>query len=291
MIAPYRSLLFVPGHRADRIPKAVASGADAVILDLEDAVAPEAKQDARDAVAAALAQFSTSSVGLIVRPNALDTEWYPDDLASVVREGATALLLPKLFDRDDVIRWDALIAAAELRAGLPVGSVPVIASFETARSLVNVDEIVSAPRVAGVLAAAARNADISREVGFEWTPEGEETLYLRSRVVLAARAAGVRCITVGLWQEIHNLDGLADFAAANRRLGFTGQVLIHPSHVDAVNTRFGLSDEEREYLTELVAAFDAARAAGHSSTNYRGEHIDLAHAVYARALLSLSSSS
>jgi citrate lyase subunit beta/citryl-CoA lyase len=139
------------------------------------------------------------------------------------------------------------------------------------------------------MAAAAKDADVSREVGFTWTPEGQETLYLRSRVVLAARAAGLRSIVLGLWQEVRNLDGLRAFAVANHGLGYTGQVLIHPAHAPVANEEYGLSSYMRDYYEGLVAAFEQGQREGHGAVSYRGDHIDLAHANHARQALALAS--
>lgn len=285
---PVRSLLFVPGHRRSMIDKALASKADAVILDLEDAVPETEKQLARDTVADVLRDSAGSGPQILVRPNALDTEHFGRDIAAVTDSALTAFLLPKLFSHDDVVRFDALVTAAEIAAGIDRGTVGLFPSLETAASISKVDEILAGPRVVGVMAAAARNADVSREVGFTWSAEGLETLYLRSKVVVAARAAGLKVIVLGLWQEVDNLDGLARFAEDNSALGYTGQVLIHPKHIDTVNDVYGISDDEADYYRGLVAAFDDGAARGLGAVTYKGEHIDLAHANHARQLLTLA---
>ena len=187
-----------------------------------------------------------------------------------------------------MVRFDALVTAAEIANGVRRGSIELMPSLETASSISKVDEILSGPRVAGVMAAAAKDADVSREVGFSWTPEGAETLYLRSKVVLAARTAGVRCIVLGLWQEVRNLEGLRIFAQDNHRLGYTGQVIIHPTHAPVANEEYGLSDQQREYYRGLIAAFEDGQANGHGAVSYGGEHIDLAHAAHAREALAVA---
>ena len=218
---PVRSLLFVPGHKKDWIVKALNSEADAIIIDLEDAVPQDLKEQARQNAKEILDEYPDSEATIVIRPNALDTVHFGADIAAVTHHNLTAFLLPKLFGRDDVVRFDALVSAAEIAQGLGPGHVELIPSLETAASISKVDEILTGPRVGGVMAAAARDADVSREVGFTWTPEGLETLYLRSKVVLAARAAGIRCIVLGLWQEVRNLDGLRTFAEDNARVGYT----------------------------------------------------------------------
>lgn len=282
---PYRSLLFVPGHKADWADKAIRAGAHALILDLEDAVPTEAKDEGRAAVAQTVDRLSTGSTGMVVRVNALDTAWFARDIAEVVRPGLTALLLPKIYGRDDIIAFDALVTAAEVKRGLPRGSIGLIPSLETARSLTAVEEIAAAPRVVSLMAAAAKDADISREVGFRWTATGLETLYLRSRIVLAARAAGIEHVVLGLWQDVSDVDGLRAFAEANRDLGFGGQVLIHPSHVDIANEVYGPSEAELERLRRLVTAYEGGAAHGQGAVTFEGEHIDLAHVQNARHVL------
>jgi len=279
-----RSVLFVPGHKADWIGKALASPADAIIIDLEDAV-PEAdkataRQNARDAILA-----YEGDTRILVRVNGLDTPDFGEDALAVAVPGLTAFLLPMLRTRDDVVAYDAVITAGELRNGVPRGTIEVVPSFETAESIARADDIIAGPRVGGVMAAAAKDADIARSVGFRWTAGGLETLYLRSRIVVSARAAGLEMIVLGLWQDVRDLDGLRTFARDNAGLGFTGQVLIHPSHAAVVNDEYGLSDERVAYYQRLVAAFEDGVRAGHGAVSFEGEHIDLAHANNARALL------
>lgn len=285
---PSRSVLFVPGHKRDWIDKAIASGADAIIIDLEDSVPEESKQLARDNARDAIGVHRDGSTAVWVRPNALDTVHFAADVLAVSVDGLEALLLPKLFGRDDVVRFDALVTAAEVTNGVERGSISLVPSLETAASIDKVEEILHAPRVAGVMAAAAKDADVSREVGFVWSAGGIETLYLRSRIVVAARAAGLRVIVLGLWQEVHNIDGLREFATANRALGFTGQVLIHPSHAAVSNEVYGVSAAQRSYYERLISAFEAAQRAGNGAVDFEGEHVDLAHANHARAVLAVA---
>ncbi|MDI2030159.1 CoA ester lyase [Saccharopolyspora sp. TS4A08] len=285
---PYRSLLFVPGHKPDWADKGIRAGAHALILDLEDAVPAEAKDEARTATAATIDRLAGGRTGLVVRVNPLETDLFGKDVAAVVRPGLTALLLPKVYGRDDVLAYDALVTAAEIERGLPRGSVGLIPSLETARSLTNVDEIASAPRVVSLMAAAAKDADISREVGFTWSPGGLETLYLRSKVVLAARSAGLAHVVLGLWQDLRDLDGLRAFARANHDLGFGGQVVIHPSHVGPVNETYTPGAAELDRLRRLVEAYEAGAREGQGAVMFEGEHIDLAHAQNARSALALA---
>ena len=221
-----RTLLFVPGHKSDWIQKALASQADAIIIDLEDAVPEDSKELARKNAVEVISHSNEKPV--FVRPNALDTPHFAADVLAVARTGLDGLVLPKLYGRDDVIRFDALITAGEITNKAIRGSIEVIPCLETAASIHQVDEILTAPRVAGIMAAAAKDGDVAREVGFTWTQQGMETLYFRSKVVLSARAAGIRFIVLGLWQDIHDLDGLNSFAQVND--------LAHANHARALLT-------------------------------------------------------
>ncbi|MEU8251211.1 CoA ester lyase [Nonomuraea sp. NPDC048916] len=286
---PYKSLLFVPGHRGDWVDKAVRAGTDAVILDLEDAVPEHLKAEARQTVAESVARLHAEhpEVGVLVRPNALGTPHVGRDLAAVVRPGLDALLLPMIYTAEDVVRYDALVGYFESEQdGLDAGSVHLVPTLETARSVANCEELaVATPRVASLLVAAAKGADIAREIGFEWTLEGLETLHLRSRALIACRAAGITHPICGIWQDVSDLDGLAVFSAQNHRLGFRGQVLLHPSHVRTINATYGLDEQELDRYRRMVAAFEAAEAEGRAAVLFEGEHIDIAHVQTARRLL------
>lgn len=278
-----RSALFVPGHKSDWIAKAIRSEADAVIIDLEDSVPAAEKEQARGNARAALASHPEATI--LVRPNGLASEHCAVDLAEVAQERLAGLLLPMLTGRDDVVRFDALITAGEIANGVPRGTTGVLASFETAAAISAVEQIVSAPRVSGVMAAAAKDADVSRSVGFRWSRQGLETLYLRSKILLAARAAGIETILLGLWQDVRDLEGLRAFAQDNAALGYTGQVIIHPTHARVANEEYGLSPAQIAYYRDLIAAFENGTRQGHGAVSFHGEHIDLAHAENARAQL------
>jgi citrate lyase subunit beta / citryl-CoA lyase len=135
-----------------------------------------------------------------------------------------------------------------------------------------------------------RDADAARAVGYTFTPEGLETLYIRSRVVLESRAAGLEHPICGLWQDIGDLDGLRRFAEQNRGLGYRGQLVIHPSHVPVVTEVFGISASEISFYRGMISAFDAAVAEGRAAVEYAGQHIDYAHVKTAREKLRLSDS-
>lgn len=287
---PMRSLLFVPGHREGWPEKALASGVDGVILDLEDSVPLALKSQARGIVAASIRMLSQQKrrVGIYVRLNALESGVAGDDIEEVAIEGLDGFVLPKTYGARDVIEFDALVTHYERRNQLIAGSVEFILSLETAQAYAACEEMISAsPRVATLFAGTAKDADVSRSIGFEFTPAGLETLYLRSRAVLAVRAAGLSHPLVGLWQDLKDLEGARRFSEQNRQLGFRGQVLIHPSHVAIANEMFTPSAQDVAFYSGMISAFETAEKAGVAAILYEGHHIDYAHVKTARAVLAL----
>ncbi|TGN79409.1 CoA ester lyase [Streptomyces bauhiniae] len=288
---PYRSMLFVPGHKPTWAEKAIATGADAVILDLEDSVPATDKTDARKTVRETIGRLRAQDVraDVWVRPNSVDSGLFGADVEQVVTEGLAGLFLPKVFTAEEIVRIDAVVSHIEEREGIERGSVGLIVSYETAVSMAHCEEIAAAsPRVVSLLGATGPSADVGRELGFEFTPEGFETLYLRSRIVLAARAAGLHHPVAGVWQDITDLDGLRKFAVDNRGLGYRGLVLIHPSHVAVANEVFTPEPETVDHYRRMIAAFREAEAGGSGAVTFEGQHIDLAHARTAQGVIDLA---
>ncbi|MBN9742712.1 CoA ester lyase [Amycolatopsis sp. A1MSW2902] len=288
---PYRSMLFVPGHKASWADKAVASGADAVILDLEDSVPVADKAAARETVRETIGRLREQGVraDVWVRPNPLDTGLFGADAEAVLVPGLAGLFLPKVFTAEDVVRIDAVVSHLEQREGIDAGSVGLFITFETAVSIAHCEEIAQAtPRVASLLGATGPNADVGRELGFEFTAEGLETLYTRSRIVLAARAAGLHHPMTGVWQDIKNLDGFRRFAEDSRKLGYRGMVCIHPSHVAASNEIFTPDPKTVDHCRRMIEAFRAAEAKGSAAVDFEGQHIDIAHVKTAEGVLALA---
>jgi citrate lyase subunit beta / citryl-CoA lyase len=283
MIGPYRSLLFVPGHKTDWVDKAINTGADAVVLDLEDAVPQDEKEGARVLVRESIERVrkTNSDVGLLVRVNGLATRQTGADLEAVVGPGLDGVFAPKIEHATDVLRYDALLDHFEHRNG--VSGLQYVIPVETVPAIQNCREIaLASPRVGAMIGPTAEHADIAREVGFEFTPEGLETLYLRSRVLLACREAGIHALTA-LWERLEDLDGLRAFAEFGRQLGFRGMIAIHPRHVAVINEVFSPTAEQIEFYQGMVTAYEQAAAAGQGALRYRGLHIDKAH--YDKAVL------
>ena len=273
----YRSILFVPGHRPNWVEKAVGADADCVVLDLEDSVPAAEKAGARALVAESIRRVRETNpdVGLFVRVNPLATRLTGGDLEEVVVPGLTGIFAPKIERATDVLQYDALLDHFEERNG--VTGLEYIVPVETVQAIQNCREVaLASPRVGAMIGPSAEHADIARAVGYEWTPEGLETLYLRSRVLLACREAGIHALT-GLWEDLENLDGLREFAVRGRQLGFRGMIAIHPSHVATLNEVFSASAEDIAFYEGLAKAYEAAAADGTGALRYRGLHIDKAH--------------
>lgn len=279
---PYRSILFVPAHKPDWARKALGAGADCIVLDLEDSVPGDQKESSRQSVRATLAELraESDSVGLFVRPNALDTGMAGADLEAVVCAELDGLFTPKVRTATDVIRWETLIDWFEVRNS---GSgLEMIVPVEMVDAITNCFEIAGAShRVGAMIGPTSEHADIARAVGYRQSRGGSETLYLRSRILLACRQFGLHPLT-GLWEDLGDLNGLREFSDYGLQLGFRGQVLIHPSHVPVVHEVYTPSDDEVAYYENMVATMDRAVTEGHGAVRFRGSHIDLAHAQKAR---------
>ena len=268
-----RSLLFVPGDRPERFAKAAGSGADAIILDLEDSVAPSAKPAAREAVAAYLAQ--PAEVIRFVRVNPLGSEGLDADL--VAARGADGVMLPKAEGAKDV---------AGLAERMGEGLVPILpVATETPRAIFALGgyEVV-AERLAGLTwgaedLPAAIGASAARESDGRYTPPYE---VVRTLALMGAHAAGVAAIET-VYPAIRDAEGLATYAARGARDGFTGMMAIHPSQVSAINAAFTPSDEALADARAIVAAFAASPGAG--ALQLDGRMIDAPHLKQAQALL------
>lgn len=279
----HRSWIFVPGHRESMLAKVPGMAADCVILDLEDSVPPADKEPARALVGSRIAELGATR-RLYVRVNKSRHLYSLDDLLAVVRPGLAGIVLAMPEGPEDVALAAALIGEAEDRNGVAEGSVRIVPALETPRGLQLAHECALHPRVEALIGAYAKGADLERAMGFEWSEAGTEALYMKSRVVMACRAAGKLPIG-GIWQQVHDLDGLKRHAEADRRLGFAGTTMLHPSGADVVNGVFGYSADQLVHFRALVAAYEAAQAAGKGSIMFAGEHIDRAHAETARAAL------
>ena len=288
---PYRSALFVPGNRAAWMEKAIGYGADCLILDLEDSVPDQEKVAARPLVKAAIASLKARGQAVNVRINGFATGLTFDDLEGVLCPELDGVALPKVETVADMRELDALLTHLEQRMGIPPGTIETPLGCETAAAMRNTYEIAtSCPRVKRVTLAAGPGGDAARAIGYLWSKEGTETLYLRSKTVLDCRAAGIQYPTVSSWWNIKDLEGLEKDARWNRQLGFRGQTVMHPSHVPIVNRVFTPSAEEIAYFEGLIQAMEDARKRGIAAVTYKGDMVDEAMVKTAREMLALARS-
>jgi citrate lyase subunit beta/citryl-CoA lyase len=272
--------MFVPGHKRSWYEKAVTSGADAVIFDLEDAVPGKHKAEARAIVGDFLAApLSDPHPDLFVRINGPDDERGDLDLRAVCQPGLSGVMVPKVRAATEVARVGAVLDFLErTSAELPAQPWEIVVTFETAQAVAHATTIsMASPRIKAVLGATAEGADINRALGYEFTPEGLETLYLRSHLLLAARQRDDIQPVCGLWQRVRDIEGLRRFLLGNRALGYTGSMLIHPSHVPVANEVFGLTESERRELEAVIDTYRSAADRGDGAVIFEGRHIDLAH--------------
>jgi citrate lyase subunit beta/citryl-CoA lyase len=264
-----RSFLFAPGSDDHKLRHALASAADAVIADLEDAVTPTMKTAARQRVADAYSEGTDRPGQKLVRVNAVGTEWHEDDLAMIAGLDVDGVVLPKATARG------ATAVAAAL-------SVPIIAIVETAEGLRGAYAIAGSPSVVGLILGAV---DLGVALGLEPRPDGQELLYARSSVVVDSAAAGLRGPIDRVWLDVRDPTGLVRDCALARSLGFRGKACVHPDQVEIVNVAFSPSERELERAREVVTAFEQAERAGSGVIALGGEMIDLPVVERARRLI------
>nr|WP_314482051.1 CoA ester lyase [uncultured Pseudomonas sp.] len=286
---PVRSFLFVPGNKPTWIEKSITAKADALILDLEDSVPSDMKEEARSIVKSKLAWLAEHKQRTWVRINRSPHLYDFDDILAVVGPHIEGIFISKPVGPEDIDTVSAMLSEAEYRNGVAIGTTRVIPLLETARALQFAYEIALRDRVPAIVGATAKNADVARALHTVWSAEGRESQYFKSRIVMAARAAGKLPIG-GVWQQVHDLEGLQDAATRDHALGMSGELILHPSNAAIVNAVYSPSPEQVEFYRGMIAALEKAQAEGRASTIYDGEHIDIAHAKTAREIIALAQS-
>jgi citrate lyase subunit beta / citryl-CoA lyase len=277
-----RSLLFVPGHRREMIAQAAAAGADAVILDLEDGVAPGEKDAARRTVAAALDGSLPEHLVIFVRVNSTGSGLLDADLRGAARARMDGVCLPKCDSPADVQALAARLLTVEDRLGLPRGRLRILALIETTRGVQNAAAVArESPRVWGVVFGAE---DFTADAGLPRTREGTELAPARTAVSLAAHAAGVEAID-GIFADFRDDAGLAADTAEARRLGYTGKTVIHPAQIAPVHRVLAPAADEIAKARRIVDAFEQAEAAGSGIVVVDGAMVDRPVAVRAQRVL------
>lgn len=277
---PLRALLFAPGNHPRKLEKVGGFGADAIVLDLEDAVADAEKEASRETVRGALPTYSGRTV-VFVRVNGPETGRMEDDARALVCADLDAIMVPKVERPETLAELDRLLADLERERGLPEGHVRLLALIETALGLVRCEEIALAapPRL---LTLVFGLGDFSTDIGVDLTPDATELLYGRSRVVVAARAARLPPALDGPYLDLQNVEGLVADTLRSRQLGFQGRVVVYPPQVEHVQRAYSdLAPEEAERAQRVVEAFEQAEAAGSASIQVDGRFVD--YPIYERA--------
>ena len=258
-----RTYLFVPGTRIDRIPKALTSGADAIIVDLEDAVAPGDKSSAR----AAIARASQYAPSVFIRINGPDTEWFEDDLKLCCELRVLGVVVPKSETQDQIRHAGSRTASGAV----------ILPLVETARGYANMAELCVAP---GVQRLVFGSIDFQLDLGI--TGEREELLFFRSGMVLASTLARIQPPVDGVTVDIENVERVEDDTLYAKRLGFGGKLCIHPRQVNTVNRCFSPSADDIAWAKRVV---EAAGAANGGAVQVDGKMIDRPVLVRAQAIL------
>jgi citrate lyase subunit beta/citryl-CoA lyase len=255
--------------------------ADAVILDLEDAVAVAEKAAARPGVVTAFACPRRGK--LYVRINALTTEWAYGDLTAVVQSGLDGIILPKVEDADQLKTADWLIRSLEYERGLPPGAIDLIPIIETARGITHLDGIASAGTRVRHLAFGA--GDYTLDMGMVWSRDELELLPARIAVVTASRAAAIAPPLDTVWADLRDTDGFARSASRAAALGFQGKMCIHPDQIAVTNAAFSPDEATLAQARRVVAAFEQAERQGSASIQLDGQFIDYPIVQRARRVL------
>ena len=267
---PYRSVLYIPGSKERALDKARGLAVDAIIFDLEDAVAVEEKANARTLLAETLKVGGYGARAKIVRINGLDTDWGRADIAAVAGCGADAILIPKVGSAADVQ------AVAEL-----VPDVPLWAMMETSAGMLHAEEIAAHPRMAGFVMGTN---DLAKELKCRFRADRLPMLTALQLCLMAARMHGIVAVD-GVYNAFKDEEGLKGECDQGRDLGFDGKTLIHPAQVAIANAAFAPTEEEIDLARRQIAAFEAAEAAGQGVAVVDGRIVENLHIVTARETL------
>ncbi len=279
-VRPRRSVLYMPGSNARALEKGRSLPADGLILDLEDAVAPDAKAMARDTIATALSAGGYGGRELIVRVNGLNTPWGYDDLRMAAASGADAVLLPKVESPDAVRQAEAVLRAA----GAPAGQT-IWCMMETPLGILNAKEIAGASPAVGALVLGT--SDLAKDLHAAHTAERLPMITSLGLCLLAARAYGLAVLD-GVHLDLNDDEGFAASCRQGRELGFDGKTLIHPKTIAACNAAFAPDDEEIAQAHRIIAAHAEAAAAGKGVVLVDGKLVENLHVENAHRLVTLA---
>ncbi len=277
-----RSMLFTPGHRRDLIEKAIKSGTDAVIIDIEDAVALDQKPVAREL----LADLPPSPIPLYVRTNAVETGMMWDDIVAAGKAGVTGLVIPKAEQPGVIKEIDGALTALEMAFGHEVGKMEIIPLIESGLGVRNTYDMATASaRVECMMFGGGEQGDLVADLGCEWTPEGTGLMQARSQMLMESRAAGIQHPFEAVFMDFRNLDALRVESELARTLGYVGKVAIHPAQVAVINDVFTPTPDVVAYQRKVLAAFEQALEEGSASIAVDGRMVDYAVARVARVVI------
>ncbi|EPY03146.1 HpcH/HpaI aldolase/citrate lyase family protein [Magnetospirillum fulvum] len=277
---PRRSVLYMPGSNPRALDKARTLAADGLILDLEDAVAPDAKDDARRQVVEALKAGGYGGRELLVRVNGLATPWGQSDIVAAAKSGADAILIPKV-ESADMVRQ---VEAAMVAAGAPA-EMAIWCMIETPRGVLRSAEIAdSSPRLAGFVMGTS---DLAKDLHCAHTRDRQPMLTSLGLCLLAARASGLAALD-GVHLDLDDDEGFEFSCRQGQELGFDGKTLIHPKTIATANRVFAPSEKEIEWSKAIIAAHTEAVAAGKGVVVVGGRLIELLHVENARRLVDLA---
>lgn len=280
-----RSMLFLPGNTPNIIVNGEILGADAVILDLEDAVAPAEKDSARILVRNALKYMGFGACKVIVRINSTDTDFWKKDLDAIIPARPDMIMPPKVSCAADVQQVDQYITELEAKLGMEKNSVSLIPLIETALGVENAFLIASASK--RVQAIFLGGEDLTADLRCKRTKEGNEINYARCRMVCAARAAGVEVYDTP-FTDVNDDEGIYTDAQYAKSLGFTGKSSISPRHVKAINEVFSPSMKDIDYAYEVMEAIRMAKEQGKGAVALRGKMIDAPIVARARQTIEMA---
>ena len=273
---PRRSCLYIPGANARALEKAKSLPADALILDLEDAVAPDVKAGARAAIRSAVADRAYGAREVVIRVNGLDTEWGRDDLAMAAAAGVDGVLVPKIARGKDVRAVDA---GASSDLGLWV-------MIETPLAVLNIAKIAKASAKTRLSGFVIGTNDLAKELDAEPTADRLAFLFSLSAAVAAARAYGLAAID-GVYNDIRDENGLSRECEQGRVLGFDGKTLVHPSQIETANRVFSPSEAELSHAKDVVEAFALPENRGKGVISLDGQMVELLHLQQAERLIAI----
>ncbi len=283
-LRPRRSALFIPGANERALEKGKTLAADVLILDLEDSVAPDRKQMARDAVAALVGELTTGRREIVVRINGLDTPWIARDIAAMASARPDAILVPKLSRSDDIRRTRAALAAAHAPKTMNLW-----AMIETPAAVLNASAMgaIAAMPAPAVTCYVIGTNDLAAELGAAIRPGRAAMLPHLAQVVVAARAHGLAVLD-GTFNDLDDGKALAEECRQGRDLGMDGKTVIHPSQVAVANAAFGPSRQDIAAARRVIEAFAAAENAGKGVIKVDGRMVERLHERMARRTLELA---